>query len=165
MKPYVEPLPRLQPRWCSGWALLTQRSSPQPVHGSSPLWESCSSTNRFAVHFFVPKMAKFWLLASESDKPCCLYLAFPHAAKCLLWHIKRSLFSPGLLRLQSRPRRMLRGPLQCWTSTWTPVPSWWERESVSLTSLWPARCSGCTNRFDIHTLSTVKQRCTFCLFI
>lgn len=39
--------------------------------------------------FFVLKMAyiiNWWLLAlfSESDEPCCLELAFPHAAKCVL---------------------------------------------------------------------------------
>lgn len=48
MMPCVVPLPRLQPRYCSGWASLTQRSSLLPAHGSSPLWESCSSTSRFA---------------------------------------------------------------------------------------------------------------------
>lgn len=99
MMPCVAPLPRLQPRWCSGWALPTQRSSLQPVHGSSRLWGSCSSTNR----------------------------------------------------RRSRPRKMLREPLHCWTNTWTPAPSWWESESALLTSPWRAPCSGCTSRYvELH---------------
>lgn len=56
-------------------------------------------------------------------------------------------FPPWVLfRLQSRPRRMWKGSSRCWTNTWTPVPSWLERGSASLTSLSPAPCSGCTNR-------------------
>lgn len=46
MMPCAAPLPRLRPRWCSGWALLTLRSSLQPVPGSSRRWGSCSSTSR-----------------------------------------------------------------------------------------------------------------------
>lgn len=49
MIPYAVPLLRRQPKCCSGWASLTQRSSLLPAHGSSPLWESCSSTSRYTA--------------------------------------------------------------------------------------------------------------------
>lgn len=66
----------------------------------------------------------------------------------ILWKAELSFFFVGLTRLQSRPRRMWRGPLLCWINTWTLVPSLWERGSALLTSLWPALCSGSTNRFN-----------------
>lgn len=49
----VAPVLRLQLRCCSGWALLIRRSSLQPARGFFPLWESCSSTSRFAVQYFL----------------------------------------------------------------------------------------------------------------
>lgn len=69
MTPCVVPLPKLQPRCCSGWASLTRRSSLQPVHGSFPLWESCSSTSRFAAEHFLVKFKtfKYYLVAVVED--------------------------------------------------------------------------------------------------
>lgn len=59
---FAAPTPRLQPRCCSGWALLTQRSSLQPAHGSSPPLGLCSSTSRCAApHFlFLVLSLKLW---------------------------------------------------------------------------------------------------------
>lgn len=74
------------------------------------------------------------------------------------WHVYCVvILLSGLSRPQSRPRRMWRGSLQCWTNTWTPVPSLWERGSVLLTSLWPAPCSGSTNRFDTQQITVTQS--------
>lgn len=53
----VAPVLKPQLRCCSGWALLTQRSSLQPVPGCFPLWESCSSTSRFAIQYFLIRLS------------------------------------------------------------------------------------------------------------
>lgn len=68
---------------------------------------------------------------------------------CSKCHHCTNLRSFGLSRRRSRPRKMLRRPSHCWTSTWTPAPSWWESESAWLTSPWRAPCCGCTSRFDV----------------
>lgn len=70
MKPCAVPLLRQLPKCCSGSALLTQISSLQPVPGSSPLWESCSSTSRYPAHQFLLKLK--WHSLTEGDILVCV---------------------------------------------------------------------------------------------